>query len=53
MKVFLLSCLAAIVITVVANVILNQAVPLSSEQAYTVGNNVRVGDMGDGLTTTD
>lgn len=53
MKVFLLSCLAAIVITVAANVILNRALPLSSAQAYTVGDNVRIGDAGGALTEAD
>lgn len=44
MKAFLLSCLAAIVITVGAYFVLHAVVPLSSQQAYTSGDNVRVGE---------
>ena len=50
MKVFLISCVAAVVIMVAAHFILRDALPLSSQQAYTVGNNVRVGDA-DSVTT--
>lgn len=53
MKVFVLSCLAAIVITVAANLILTRTVPFSSEQTYTLGTNVRIGAAGDGRTATD
>ena len=44
MKVFLLSCLAAVVIMVGAYFVLHAAIPLSSQQAYTTGDNVRVGE---------
>ncbi len=50
MKMFLLSCLAAIVIMVGAYFVLHAAVPLSSQQAYTTGNDVRVGEA-DSVTT--
>jgi len=50
MKVFLLSCVAAVVVMVGSHFILRDAVPLSSQEAYTVGSNVRVGDA-DSVTT--
>lgn len=44
MKIFLLSCLAAVIITIGAYFVLHAALPLSSQQAYTSGTDVRVGE---------
>ena len=52
MKVFLLSCLVAVVITVGAYFVLHATVPLSSQQAYTTGESVRVGQA-DAVTTEE
>ena len=53
MKVFLISCLAAAVITVGAYFVLHAAVPLSSQQAYTRGDSVRVGTADTVTSDTD
>ncbi|WP_157057373.1 hypothetical protein [Loktanella sp. 3ANDIMAR09] len=44
MKSFLAALVCAGVITVAANVILTETTPLSSQEAYTSGTFVRVGD---------
>jgi hypothetical protein len=53
MKVFLISCLAAVVLMVAAPYILRYSLPLSSQQAYTVGGNVRLSDSNSVTTDAD
>ncbi|MBS1303733.1 hypothetical protein [Loktanella sp. SALINAS62] len=43
MKSFLAALVCTALITVVANIVLTETVPLASEQAYTSGPYVRVG----------
>ena len=45
MKAFIAAVVCAIAITVVANVVLEETVPLSAEQAYTTGDHVRLGQI--------
>ena len=44
MKSFLAALVAAVAITVIANLVLTETTPLTAQEAYTAGDYVRVGD---------